>query len=165
MLFLRMQKGYHHFCDEKLDALVSRLCDDQGSEGQKEVTKQLLGMLVSTESAWPNSRSNSNSPSSSPRASPKPKLDDGASPKKTQKTFRSSLLSLFERKPSPEERKSAFYVDVSQDVAGCIKDEDVTQAAGSHSSNAGDSLTVKTAEVNTECFYFLVNFIAKYVCG
>ncbi|XP_041376904.1 uncharacterized protein LOC121389375 [Gigantopelta aegis] len=150
MLFLRMQKGYHHFCDEKLDALVSRLCDDKGTDSQKEITKQLLGVLVTNETVRPDSRSNSNSPSSSPRASPKPKDEVGASSHKTQRTFRSSLLSLFERKPSPEERKSAFYVDMNQDVAGCITDELVPQAAGSLGSNAGDSQTMKTAETTAE---------------
>ncbi|XP_048253762.1 uncharacterized protein LOC124113132 [Haliotis rufescens] len=138
LVFLKTQQTYHKLCSDRMMDLVQKLNMSKGIQNQGEITEHFLALLTTTVDKSQNKihLKNGSSPSQSPKGSPKTKkaVKGPDSPKPLAKqTFKSSLLSLFDRKPSPEEGKSAFYVDMGSDAAGCstTNELDSTQTAGS----------------------------------
>lgn len=93
-------------CSTTITSLLKKLVQSGETSDNKDLLQQMdsLDLLTS-------------SPRDSPNRSLSRKKNAGSSSPKTKNkhnTFTSSFLSLFERKNSPDEKSSAFYVDLNQ---------------------------------------------------
>ncbi|KAJ8303333.1 hypothetical protein KUTeg_019729 [Tegillarca granosa] len=106
LLFLKLKYDYYQMCSTTITSLLKKLVQSGENTDNKDLLQQMdsLDLLTS-------------SPRDSPNRSFSRKKNSGSSSPKTKNkhnTFTSSFLSLFERKNSPDEKSSAFYVDLNQ---------------------------------------------------
>ena len=104
LTFIKLKAEYHILCSNLITSALERLTafsNDQQDEFLAEEMKS-LGLL----SAPPTNVSSKTKKQSQGAQSPKP----------GKHGLKASLFSLFERKSSPEEGKSAFYVDFDENT-------------------------------------------------
>ncbi|WAR13218.1 hypothetical protein MAR_027398 [Mya arenaria] len=101
LMFIKLQAEYHLLCSNVVSSAVDRLtsaCDDPSSSDLADQVKSLnLHMPYSMTS----------------KAKKTPTVTN--SPKNQKHGLKASLFSFFERKNSPDEGKSAFYVDIDKE--------------------------------------------------
>ncbi|VDI72766.1 Hypothetical predicted protein [Mytilus galloprovincialis] len=109
LLFLKVQLDYHQMCSATVASLLSVLVQSYECSENKDILLQMSNLDIIPPSPR-QSPSRNNSRKKQNQSSYSPKL-----PTK-QNTLKSSFLSLFERKNSPDESSSgtAFYVDISK---------------------------------------------------
>ncbi|XP_005111852.1 uncharacterized protein LOC101863313 [Aplysia californica] len=116
LLFAKLKKQYFALCHNKMVDLVhSLLCLKGEDPAAGEVTKLVLklGLADGLDSPSKSNSSLPNTPWGSPKTR-KSRTDSSKSPARSG--FR--IMSLFERKTPPDERKSSFYVDVEEPKTG-----------------------------------------------
>lgn len=106
LLFLKVQLDYHQMCSATIASLLSILVQTSECSDNKDVLLQMSNLdLIPPSPRQSPSRSNSRKKQTQGSFSPK------LPPK--QNTLKSSFFSLFERKSSPDESTSSFYVDLT----------------------------------------------------
>ena len=169
LLFAKLQKQYFQMCHQKMADLIHHLLAAKDPDRSGEVAKLILKLGLAEELS-PHDKaivSLPNTPWGSPKLG-KASHQSHGSPKLPNRGSGFKLFSLFERKPSPDEGKSAFYVSMPESEE--VRDElpqDVLVDVGTHSSTAGSQgamatapeglllgsvpLVTRTDEMNNEC--------------
>ncbi|PVD20706.1 hypothetical protein C0Q70_18865 [Pomacea canaliculata] len=127
LLFAKLQKQYFQICHQRMAELLNHLLVAKDPEHSAEVTKFILKLGLAEElSSYDKAIT---SLPSSPWSSPKLRKASQGSPK----TQRLKIFSLFERKPLPEECRSAFYISSteSEEPKGLVGMETPSLTAGS----------------------------------
>lgn len=165
LLFAKLQKQYFQMCHQRMADLIHHLLATKDPD--REVTKFILKLGLAEELSHDKAIvSLPNTPWGSPKLG-KASQSHGC-PKSPNRGSGFKLFSLFERKPSPDEGKSAFYVSVPEsDVVRDELPQDVLVDVGAQSLTAGSQgsmatapegsllgsvpLVTRTDEMNNEC--------------
>ncbi|KAL4234078.1 hypothetical protein ACF0H5_005732 [Mactra antiquata] len=126
LLFVKLQAEYHQLCSNLVSSAVDHLivtCEDQENS---ELCQQIQSLQLKSFS----NLSNTNTRQTCLKKAP---TYGGNSPKLHKHGLKASLFSLFERKNSPEEGKSSFYVDIDEKTEN--KDSGATDQSGVMSYN------------------------------
>lgn len=115
LLFAKLQKQYFQVCHQKMADLLHHFLSGKDLDRPSEITKFILKLGLAEELSPEKTIA---SLPSSPWSSPKLRKTSHGSPKSPGRSSGFKLFSLFERKPSPEEGKSAFYVSVPDGLGG-----------------------------------------------
>lgn len=108
LLFIKLQAEYHQLCSNLVSAAIDRLTIKSESEENSELFQQIHSLKLQ------NPAPRVQSPVRHAALCRKMSGSDSCSPKIQKLGLKASLFSLFERKNSPEEGKSSFYVDIDQ---------------------------------------------------
>ncbi|XP_070189476.1 uncharacterized protein [Littorina saxatilis] len=109
LLFAKLQKQYFHMCHQKMADLIHHLLAAKDPDRSSEITKFILKLGLAEELSPDKAIA---SLPSTPWGSPKLRGKVSHGSPKSQRGFK--LFHLFERKPSPEEGRSAFYVSMPE---------------------------------------------------
>lgn len=137
LLFAKLQKQYFQLCHQKMADLIHHLLAAKDPDRSGEVTKFIFKLGLAEELSHDKAIvSLPNTPWGSPKLG-KAAQSQG-SPKSPHRSSGFKLFSLFDRKPSPDEGKSAFYVSVPEcDGVGEELSQDLLVDLSSHSMTAG----------------------------
>ena len=103
LLFLKVQSDYHQLCSVTISSLLSKLVQNYKTTETKDVIQQMTDLDLVARGSPP--CSNLSPKKKSPSASPK---------LPSKQNFKSSFLSLFDRKNVESDSNSAFYVDLNK---------------------------------------------------
>ncbi|KAL8619533.1 hypothetical protein ACOMHN_011884 [Nucella lapillus] len=159
LLFAKLQKQYFQMCHHKMAHLLHHLLSAKDLDPSGEVTKFILKLGLSEEVTQDKTIT---SLPTTPWGSPKLRKALLGSPKAQGRGSGFKLFSLFERKPSPEEGKSAFYVSVGEGGDECGGGQDAPCGAGDGAGTVAMvaegtllgsvvPLVTRTDEMNNEC--------------
>ncbi|XP_045193117.2 uncharacterized protein LOC123549256 [Mercenaria mercenaria] len=134
LLFMKLQAEYHQLCSDLVSSAIDHLtitCEDQENS---ELLQQIQSLKLKNMSApLP-------SPVRHAALTRKMSGSGSSSPKHHKHGLKASLFSLFERKNSPEEGKSSFYVDIDQ------KKSEEDTVCSSQSENISDGHVTQNSQ-------------------
>lgn len=154
LLFAKLQKQYFAMCHQKMASLIHHLLAAKDPQLSGEVIKVLLKLGLSEElSPEKTIVSLPNSPRSSPKL--RKAAPQQGSLKSAHRSSGFRLFSLFERKPSPEEGRSAFYINMadceSQPGVDSTLQQHLTDTSSNPTLTAGSLACTASDGLNINC--------------
>ena len=111
LLFIKLQAEYHQMCSNTVSMVINHLAASSDCQENRDLLLQLKALELNK---YVTSRQSPTRNSGQKKSA----INTSLGSPKSQKhgSFKASLFSLFERKNSPEEGNSSFYVDIGQSV-------------------------------------------------
>lgn len=134
LLFIKLQAEYHQLCSNLVSSAIDHLTIMFENQENTELLQQVQSLKLKQLAPM-------QTPVQHAILSRKMSASGNNSPKALKHGLKASLFSLFERKNSPEEGKSSFYVDIDQkkDVSDNVSTSQSEDVSHSHMTQNSQS--------------------------